>query len=258
MGDIIAHFETGRYNRNTTFLEDAEYGRALDSFCKGARACQRRRSGTRCRGSSPDLHPQGAPQPHAPRPIAPRAAPRAGCADILLQDSGSGEVLLVRRTSHPQPDWWWTWRANQGVAQGRAAIQNEGGPAAEVTVGCVAARATRATAARFPANRGPIRPPRQAGDTPLAAARKNVLREAGLDLPTSSFKPLCVVSMLWQKRKQPPADNGTADVSVVYLAQVTPEERASVTLDAAEHAAARWVAPEAVAAGNEYHPALRR
>ena len=36
MDDLLAHFETGAYARNATFLEDGEYARALDVFVKGA------------------------------------------------------------------------------------------------------------------------------------------------------------------------------------------------------------------------------
>ena len=37
-------------------------------------------------------------------------------------------------------------------------------------------------------------------------------RETGLAVDPSRFEPLCATSMTWQKRKQPPEDNGTADV----------------------------------------------
>ena len=32
----------------------------------------------------------------------------------------------------------------------------------------------------------------------------------------------------WQKRKQEPEDNGTADISVVFRVALTPEERATI------------------------------
>jgi hypothetical protein len=35
MADVIAHFVTGDYKRSGTYLEDDEYGRALDCFAKG-------------------------------------------------------------------------------------------------------------------------------------------------------------------------------------------------------------------------------
>lgn len=32
----FSHHLTGQYKKNSTFLEDAEYSRALDTFVKGA------------------------------------------------------------------------------------------------------------------------------------------------------------------------------------------------------------------------------
>jgi hypothetical protein len=29
-----------------------------------------------------------------------------GCADVLLEDAATGELLIARRTCHPQPSWW--------------------------------------------------------------------------------------------------------------------------------------------------------
>ncbi|GBF95786.1 hypothetical protein Rsub_08222 [Raphidocelis subcapitata] len=169
MEDLVAHFETGQYRRNTTFLADAEYSRALDCFVKG-------------------------------------------CADLLVQDSETGEVLVVKRCSHPQPDWWFLG--------GRM----------------------------------------QAGSTPQQSARANLRREAGIDAAEARFRPLCVMSMLWQMRKQPPAGNGTADIGITFLIEVSPEERAAVRLDPREHAQHAWLDPADVAAARhyEYHPALRR
>ncbi|KAI8471757.1 MAG: hypothetical protein J3K34DRAFT_520281 [Monoraphidium minutum] len=165
--DVIAHFETGVYRRNATFLGDEEYGRALDALVKA-------------------------------------------CADVLMRDTETGEILIMRRIVHPQPDWWFVG--------GRM----------------------------------------KAGDTPLAAAAKNVKRETGLELPPERFTPLCTMSMLWQKRKQEPADNGTADISVVFLVGVTPQERAALAMDGAEYDASAWLPPRDVTGGDGYHPALRR
>lgn len=167
MADVIAHFETGAYRPNKTFLEDAEYARALDCFVKG-------------------------------------------CADVLIQDESTGQVLIGRRAYHPQPDWWYIG--------GRM----------------------------------------QAGFTPEQQARRNVRRETGLDLPPDRFSPLCVMSMLWQWRRQAPADNGTADVAVVCLCRVKAEERARVKLDAQEYRGSMWLAPAELAGGEGYHPCLRR
>lgn len=36
-----------------------------------------------------------------------------GCADVLLQDESTGEVLTAHRIVHPQPDWQVTHRSRQ-------------------------------------------------------------------------------------------------------------------------------------------------
>ena len=60
------------------------------------------------------------------------------------------------------------------------------------------------------------RPPShsQVGDTPQQSAARNVMRETRLDLAPSRFLGVCATSMLWQKRKQEPAGNGTGDIAV--------------------------------------------
>lgn len=84
MGDFyeLAHFETGSYVRNSTYLSDGDYGRALDCLVKG-------------------------------------------CADVLLQDSTTGQVLIVKRIVQPQPDWWFVGgRIKAGETPVEAIIRN--------------------------------------------------------------------------------------------------------------------------------------
>lgn len=83
-------------------------------------------------------------------------------------------------------------------------------------------------------------------------------RETGLDLPADHFAGLCATSLLWQRRKQVPEDNGTADIALAFVVRVTPAERAAIRWDDREYDAVKWVAPEALARSEEYHPALRR
>jgi len=163
----IAHHMTGVYKKNSTFLEDAEYSRALDTFVKG-------------------------------------------CADVILRDATTKEILIMKRIVHPQPDWWFLG--------GRM----------------------------------------RAGETPQQAAAKNVKRETGLTIDPSRFRGVCYASYLWQFRKQEPSGNGTADIAVVQTAEVSGEERAAITADPAEYSASEWVAPQVVAHGDTFHPALRR
>jgi hypothetical protein len=146
----------------------------------------------------------------------------------------------MKRTVHPQPDWWFV------------------GGRMQVSATASLCRFLCRLAASFCSESLQSKKLTQAGDTPAAAAARNTRRETSLDLPPGRFTPLCTVSMVWQKRKQPPEDNGTADISVVFLLRVSKAERAALRCHSPEHSAIEWVAPEALAGGEGYHPALRR
>lgn len=103
-GDLLAHFETGKYKSSGTFLEDAEYGRALDCFVKGVCVrCYSLRLLSRALSEISARSWEMQPHAHGDTPIAHTA----GCADILIQDEATGEVLIAKRRTHPQPDWWY-------------------------------------------------------------------------------------------------------------------------------------------------------
>jgi len=102
MGDVLAHFVTGNYTRNSTYLEDGEYGRALDCFVKGAW------SSSGCERCVVEWKPPTAAGSHDEQHVvlctsAMKANPNrytsTGCADILVQDGVSGEVRLTARTA---------------------------------------------------------------------------------------------------------------------------------------------------------------
>ncbi|KAK9916030.1 hypothetical protein WJX75_007575 [Coccomyxa subellipsoidea] len=170
MGDflIAAHYETENYAPpKIQFLEDAEYGRALDTIVKA-------------------------------------------CADVIFTDGELGKVLILKRNVQPLDDWW-----------------------------CVGGRM-------------------KAGETPAEAAARNVLRELKIEISPSRFKYLCHASLLWQFRQQEPRGNGTADVALVFTAELSPEERQAISFDTAEYEAAKWVDPASVIQDDSYHTALRR
>ena len=60
-------------------------------------------------------------------------------------------------------------------------------------------------------------------------------------------------------RQQEPQTNGTADISCVMTADLTPEECDGVKLKDTEYDGFDWVKPEDIAGnvGRSYHPALR-
>lgn len=63
----------------------------------------------------------------------------------------------------------------------------------------------------------------QAGETPADAAARCVKRELSLDVAPKRFKYLCHASLLWQYRQQEPAGNGTADISLIFTAELSAE-----------------------------------
>jgi len=95
------------------------------------------------------------------------------------------------------------------------------------------------------------------GETPASSAVRNVRRELGITLSTDRLKSVGHYSFLWEMRNQPPMDHGTADISIVHTAVLTPEEAAIVKLDTAEYSSSQWILPEDLLAG-DYHPALKQ
>lgn len=95
------------------------------------------------------------------------------------------------------------------------------------------------------------------GDTTRSAASRNVKRELGLDVTPNRFKAIATYSMVWQRRAQPPVENGTADISTVHVLQLTAAEEAQVVLDPKEYDASGYVTLDAVLAGS-YHPCLKQ
>jgi hypothetical protein len=54
------------------------------------------------------------------------------------------------------------------------------------------------------------------------------------------------------------AGNGTADITQVFTAALSAEEREAISFDQAEYAQAQWVDPASVIQSNSYHTFLRR
>ena len=95
------------------------------------------------------------------------------------------------------------------------------------------------------------------GETPEAAAARNVRRELKLDLPLERFEVVANYSFVWQFRQQPPAGNGTADISTVHRLALGDAELAGAVFDEKEYAATKWWPVEDVLSG-DFHPALKQ
>ncbi|CAM6087797.1 unnamed protein product [Calypogeia fissa] len=162
------HFVTGDYKKPNVFLEDGEYGRALDSLVKT-------------------------------------------CTDLLICDSDGVEckVLLGKRIVEPQPDWWYMG--------GRM----------------------------------------KTGETPEESMTRLVLREQKLTMDPSRFRVLGYHSYHWARRQQPPVQNGTCDLSIVFTLTLQPGEAERICMDEKEYAEFRWYTlREILDAEQDFHPAL--
>ncbi len=222
----LLHFKTDKYQRNSTFLQDAEYGRALDTFVKGAQAWLQlfniiltgsgharlsRESGAQavwtycslvkitrydclclcCGGLSLCCPPSnGMLQAHLTNP--------------------SPQVLLLKRRIHPQPDWWfigallsWSPEANSlcltdnlvRLSASSVLCRWPHAGKCALTACCCADLQQLANVSAHAL---------QAGDTPLDTAVATVRRETKLELPRECFSFVCLASYLWQYRQQEP------------------------------------------------------
>jgi hypothetical protein len=59
------------------------------------------------------------------------------------------------------------------------------------------------------------------GETPQEAAARHVSHDLGLTIEASEFNFLSVASYVWARRKQQPQENGTADVALIFYAEIS-------------------------------------
>jgi len=99
------------------------------------------------------------------------------------------------------------------------------------------------------------------GETPEEGAARNVRRELKLEVAASRFRVVGNYSFVWRFRAQPPAENGTADISTVLELRLSSAEAAAINFDdsfaKSEYRDARWTTPREVLEG-EYNPALQQ
>ena len=95
------------------------------------------------------------------------------------------------------------------------------------------------------------------GETPEEAAVRHVFKDLKLLLQCSSFKYLKTASYVWGRRKQAPQDNGTADVALIFYANLDDAEAKSVHVsNAEEYNGLSWQPLHAAVGNTKYHPAL--
>lgn len=95
------------------------------------------------------------------------------------------------------------------------------------------------------------------GEELEVAAARHAKRDLGLELTLDRFRYLTTFSAAWRTRRHEPADHGTHTVSIVVTIELTTEEAESIRLNE-EYTEQEWLAPEAILANANFHPALHQ
>lgn len=93
------------------------------------------------------------------------------------------------------------------------------------------------------------------GESFIDAAIRNSHRELSIELTAARFDYLGAYSFVWEKRAQPPVENGCHMVSVVMVVRISEEEVGEIQTND-EYNELRWVYPKSVVQSKLYHPAL--
>jgi ADP-ribose pyrophosphatase YjhB (NUDIX family) len=95
------------------------------------------------------------------------------------------------------------------------------------------------------------------GESFEQAAVRNVKREVNLDISSSRFQYFDTCSLVFARRMQPPEDHGVHAVSITMILEISNKEVEQIHPNE-EYEKVGWFDPYLVAAGGEFHPALRR
>ena len=95
------------------------------------------------------------------------------------------------------------------------------------------------------------------GETTREAARRNLLREVGVEVEVGRFEVVGSYSLVWGMREQEPKENGTADVSTVHVVRLREGEEEKVKGEEGEYEEMGFVGVEEVLEG-EFHPCLKQ
>ncbi|CEO99060.1 Nudix hydrolase domain-containing protein [Plasmodiophora brassicae] len=100
-----------------------------------------------------------------------------------------------------------------------------------------------------------------AGESVVNAALRLLKRELSITgVPQQRFCTITHFTFLWDRREQPPKENGTADTSILVAVRLDRQQIQGIQLDAAEYSAMKWVTFSMLANNKQkaYHPALQR
>jgi len=97
------------------------------------------------------------------------------------------------------------------------------------------------------------------GETPPQSAARIIKRELGIEISDPGrYDTVGHYSFVWEKREQPPIQNGTADISIVLTVELTKEEIQRFRVDETEYSEFVWIEPHLIVSDAKFHPALRK
>ncbi|KAL3677684.1 hypothetical protein R1sor_020640 [Riccia sorocarpa] len=97
------------------------------------------------------------------------------------------------------------------------------------------------------------------GETPEESMARLVKREQQLVVEPSRFRVLGYHSYHWARRQQPPIENGTCDLSIVFTLTLEPGEAERIHMDDKEYSDFRWFTLEEILDSQaDFHPALKQ
>ncbi|KNC86373.1 hypothetical protein SARC_01469 [Sphaeroforma arctica JP610] len=96
------------------------------------------------------------------------------------------------------------------------------------------------------------------GESPGKSGARLMKCEFGLDIHHARFEHVCAATLVWDRREQLPATNGTADVQVILALHLSVKEMENVVLSGTEYDESKVVALSEVSEGPEdmYSPIL--
>ncbi len=103
------------------------------------------------------------------------------------------------------------------------------------------------------------------GERVEESAARLIERELQISISQKErFSIVTHFSMVWNKRQQPPIENGTADISTFMTIQFKSEEISKIKFDTEEYSMVTWVSPTEILSDilfgkpYKYHSALRQ
>ncbi|MFH1671763.1 MAG: NUDIX domain-containing protein [Candidatus Portnoybacteria bacterium] len=97
------------------------------------------------------------------------------------------------------------------------------------------------------------------GESPEEACARTIKRDLGLEVSPDRFAFIDVLSNAFDRRQEPPQENGCHDLNLFHLIIVDEKEATLIKMEKAEYGDINWFWPKEILLGEIiFHPALKR